>query len=83
MSKHKAAGKTRQQKRSNPKYLGVKVADGQSVSTGMILIRQRGTKFSPANNVGVGRDHTLYALSDGVVRFGQKLGKKNVSVEKE
>ena len=80
MSKKKAAGKLKQQKRTNPKYLGVKVADGQSVGPGMILVRQRGTKFAAGSNVKVGRDHTLFALSGGVVKFGQKQGKKRVSV---
>lgn len=80
MSKKKAAGKLKQQKRTNPKYLGVKVTDGQSVDAGMILVRQRGTKFAAGNNVKVGRDHTLFAVSNGKVKFGKKLGKKHVSV---
>ena len=80
MSKHKAAGKLKQQKRPQPKYLGVKVSDGESVSIGSILVRQRGTKYSAGVNVKVGRDHSLYAISAGVVKFGSKLGKKTISV---
>lgn len=80
MSKKKQGGKLKQQKRPNPKYLGVKVADGEKVSAGMILVRQRGTKFAPGAGVSVGRDHTLFALNTGVVKFGRKLGKKNISV---
>jgi large subunit ribosomal protein L27 len=80
MSKKKAAGKLKQQKRTQPKYLGVKVADGEKVTTGSVLVRQRGTKFAPGDKVKVGRDHTLFAVSDGVVKFKQKLGKKHVSV---
>jgi large subunit ribosomal protein L27 len=60
--------------------LGVKVSDGQKVSPGMILIRQRGTKFAAGEGVKVGRDHTLFAVREGIVKFGQKLGKKRVSV---
>ena len=80
MAHKKSAGKLKQQKRPRPKYLGVKVADGQSVTSGSILVRQRGTKFSAGNGVRVGRDHTLFAVAGGVVKFGQKLGKKNISV---
>ena len=80
MSKKKAAGKLKQQKRTQPKYLGVKVADGEKVASGSILIRQRGTKFKAGDNVKVGRDHTLYAVSVGIVKFGKKLGRSIVSV---
>ena len=80
MSKKKAAGKLRQQKRAKPKYLGVKVVDGQKVGVGDILVRQRGTKFKSGTGVEVGRDHTLFSVSNGTVRFGQKMGKKHVSV---
>ena len=80
MSKKKAAGKLKQQKRARPKYLGVKVADGQKVTSGSILVRQRGTKFNAGENVRTGRDHTLFAIKEGVVKFGEKMGKKNVSV---
>ena len=80
MSKHKAAGKLVQQKRSQPKYLGVKVADGEKVKIGSILIRQRGTKYGNGKNVKVGRDHTLYSIISGIVKFGDRMGKKVVSV---
>lgn len=80
MSKKKAAGKTKQSPNPNPKYLGVKVSDGETVNAGAILIRQRGTKVAAGKNVESGRDHTLFATTTGKVKFGQKLGKKNVSV---
>lgn len=80
MAKKKQGGKTAQHKRPVGKRLGVKVAHGQTVKTGMVLMRQRGTKFHPGSGVGLGRDHTLFALKDGIVEFGQKLGKKRVSI---
>lgn len=80
MSKKKAAGKTAQHVRPDGKRLGVKVAHGQSVSPGMVLVRQRGTLFAAGNGVDVGRDHTLYSMGTGKVEFGRKLGKKRVSV---
>ena len=66
---------------SNPKYLGVKVFGGEVVPAGSILVRQRGTKIYPGKNVGMGKDHTLYALIDGTVKY-ERLGrdKKKVSV---
>lgn len=80
MSKKKAAGKTKQHQRPNPKFLGVKVTDGETVTAGSVLVRQRGTKFKAGDNVSVGRDHTLFALIDGTVKFTQRLGRKKVSV---
>jgi len=80
MAHKKAGGKTKQQKRTSGKRLGVKVSHGQSVLTGMILVRQRGTKFRAGDGVQVGRDHTLFAVKKGEVKFGQRLGKKQVSV---
>ncbi len=65
---------------SNPKYLGVKVGDGQFVKAGNILVRQRGTKIHPGKNVGMGRDFTLFALIDGYVRFQIRKNRKFVSV---
>ncbi|WP_448536227.1 50S ribosomal protein L27 [Pseudothermotoga sp.] len=65
---------------SNPKYLGVKVGDGQVVRAGNIIVRQRGTKIHPGENVGCGRDFTLFALKDGVVRFYERRNKKFVKV---
>lgn len=83
MAHKKAAGSTDNGRDSNPKYLGVKMYGGQSVLAGNILVRQRGTKFHAGDNVGIGKDHTLFALTDGVVKFAKK-GKKfrqYVSVE--
>jgi large subunit ribosomal protein L27 len=80
MAKKKQGGKTAQHKRPKGKRLGVKVTHGQTVKTGMVLMRQRGTKFHPGSGVGLGRDHTLFALKNGIVEFGQKLGKKRVSI---
>ena len=80
MAHKKAAGKLTQQTRPQAKYLGTKVSHGESVSTGSILVRQRGTKIGAGDGVAVGRDHTLFALRDGKVNFGQRLGKKVVSV---
>ena len=77
----KGGGSTDNGRDSNPKYLGVKRADGQKVLAGNILVRQRGSKFKPGNNVGIGRDDTLFALVDGTVKF-ERVGKdgKQVSV---
>lgn len=80
MSKKKQGGKARQHTRPIGKRLGVKVSDGQTVNAGEILVRQRGTKFGAGTNVRVGRDFTLYAASMGIVKFGQKLSKKIVTV---
>jgi len=79
MSKKKQGGKLTQQKRPNPKYLGVKVADGQKVSSGSILVRQRGTKYKPGLNVKVGRDHTLFSNISGVVKFRKTNNRTEVS----
>jgi len=80
MSKKKAAGKLTQQKRPQPKYLGVKVSGGEKVSGGSILIRQRGTKYVPGKGVKVGRDHTLFAIKTGTVKFANKLGRKQINI---
>ncbi len=69
MAHKKGQGSTRNGRDSNPKFLGVKRADGATVNAGTILVRQRGTKIQPGSNVGVGRDHTLFALINGVVHF--------------
>ena len=69
MAHKKAGGSTRNGRDSNPKYLGVKRYGGESVLAGNILVRQRGTRFHAGENVGVGRDHTLFALADGTVTF--------------
>jgi len=77
MSSKKGAGTSRNGRDSNPKYLGIKKFSGQTVNAGNIIIRQRGTKYKPGFNVGLGRDHTLFALADGRVEFvkGGKTGK--------
>jgi large subunit ribosomal protein L27 len=83
MAHKKAGGSSRNGRDSESKRLGVKVYGGQAVSAGGIIVRQRGTKFHKGDNVGCGRDYTLFALSDGVVKF-QVKGPKNrkyVSVE--
>lgn len=76
MAHKKAGGSTRNGRDSNPKYLGVKRFGGQFVTAGEIIVRQRGTQFHPGAGVGCGRDHTLYALVDGLVHFAVK-GAKN------
>ncbi|MEM7708834.1 MAG: 50S ribosomal protein L27 [Pseudomonadota bacterium] len=76
MAHKKAGGSTRNGRDSNPKYLGVKRYGGEAVKAGNILVRQRGTRFHAGENVGLGRDHTLFALVDGRVTFAQK-GPKN------
>lgn len=69
MAQKKGGGSTRNGRDSQPKMLGVKVYGGQAVSAGSIIVRQRGTKFHAGTNVGMGRDHTLFAYIDGVVKF--------------
>lgn len=69
MAKTKSKGTTQLGRDSLPKYLGIKIFDGQKVKTGMIIVRQRGTKFLPGQNVGIGKDHTLFALKEGWVKF--------------
>jgi len=89
MAHRKAGGTAKNLRDSNPKYLGTKLADGQKAQIGSIIVRQRGTKIMAGDNVGVGKDHTLFALKDGTVKFGRKrktgfdgsiIVKKNVSV---
>lgn len=75
----KGMGSTRNGRDSESKRLGPKRSDGQAVKAGNILVRQRGTKFHPGTNVGIGKDDTLFALIDGVVRFERK-GRKNKQV---
>lgn len=80
---HKKAGgsKARQGGNAAGKRLGVKVFGSQTIKAGSIIIRQRGTVFKPGENVGLGRDHTLFALKDGIVKFIKARGKKLVSVK--
>ena len=82
MAHKKAGGSTRNGRDSNPKMLGVKVYGGQKIQAGGIIVRQRGTEFHAGGNVGMGRDHTLFATSDGVVRFAVKgaFGRRYVMV---
>ncbi|MBW2562166.1 MAG: 50S ribosomal protein L27 [Deltaproteobacteria bacterium] len=75
MAHKKGGGSSRNGRDSNPKMLGVKRYAGQAVNAGTILVRQRGTKIFPGNNVGVGKDHTLFALINGIVQF--EPAKKN------
>ncbi|MFC3853675.1 50S ribosomal protein L27 [Salinispirillum marinum] len=76
MAHKKAGGSTRNGRDSQAKRLGVKAFGGQTVTAGSIIIRQRGTSFHPGTNVGLGKDHTLFALKDGAVKFEVK-GPKN------
>jgi large subunit ribosomal protein L27 len=77
MSSKKGVGSSRNGRDSKPKFLGVKIYGGQKVNAGSIIIRQRGTKFKPGINVGIGRDHTLFAKADGIIEFmsNSKTGK--------
>lgn len=80
----KAGGSSKNGRDSNPQMLGVKRYEGQLVTAGSIIVRQRGTKFHPGNNVGLGKDDTLYATIDGYVKFERKgKDKKQVSVYTE
>ncbi len=76
MAHRKAGGSAKNLRDSNPKYLGTKLYDGQTAKTGSVLVRQRGTKILAGDNVGVGKDHTLFALTNGTVKFGSKRKKK-------
>ena len=78
MAHKKGQGTSRNGRDSNSKRLGVKKFGGEVVIAGNIIIRQRGTKFHPGTNVGCGRDHTLFALTDGVVKFDKAHRKVNV-----
>lgn len=83
MAHKKAGGSTRNGRDSNPKMLGVKRFGGESVIAGNIIVRQRGTEYRPGKNVGIGRDHTLYALTPGKVLFTRRGLKQRqfVSIE--
>jgi large subunit ribosomal protein L27 len=80
MSKTKGGGSTRNGRDSNAQRLGVKRYDGQLVTAGTILVRQRGTRIHPGENVGRGGDDTLFATSDGQVKYGSRRGRKLVDV---
>lgn len=72
MATKKAGGSAKNLTDSKPKYLGVKIGDGQSVKHGGIIVRQRGTRVMPGKNVGMGKDHTLFALKAGTVKFSSR-----------
>ena len=80
MSKTKGAGSTKNGRDSQAKRLGVKVYDGTAVNAGTIIVRQRGTRFHPGENVGRGGDDTLFAKASGTVKFGQRKGRKLIDV---
>ena len=80
MAHKKAASSSRNGRDSNPQYLGVKKFGGEAVVAGNIIVRQRGTNFHPGHNVGMGKDHTLFALTDGSVKFGVRRDRKVVDV---
>ena len=80
MSKTKGAGSTKNGRDSNAQRLGVKVYDGTVVTAGSIIVRQRGTRFHPGENVGRGSDDTLFATADGSVKFGTRKGRRVVDI---
>ena len=81
MARKKGGSGAKNGRDSNPKYLGVKVYGGQEVSAGSILARPRGTQIHPGNNVGCGKDYTLFAKTSGVVVYHQRRGRKLASIE--
>lgn len=83
MAHKKAGGSTRNGRDSNSKRLGVKLFGGQSVRAGNILVRQRGTQFHPGRNVGMGKDHTLFALVDGCIKFTPRGFKNRIFISIE
>ncbi len=82
MAQKKAGGSSRNGRDSNPKMLGVKVFGGEAILAGGIIVRQRGTQFHPGKNVGIGKDHTLYAKTDGFVQFsvGGQFNRRLVNI---
>ena len=80
MAHKKGASSSRNGRDSSPQYLGVKKFGGEAVVAGNIIVRQRGTKFHPGENVGMGKDHTLFALTDGSVKYGVRRDRKVVDV---
>ena len=80
MAHKKGGGSSKNGRDSNPQYLGVKAYGGQTIGAGCIIIRQRGTRFHPGFNVGIGKDHTLFALTDGTVQFLIKGAQKRRTV---
>lgn len=80
MAHKKGEGKSKNGRESHSKRLGVKIFGGQSAIPGNIIIRQRGTKYHPGTGVGIGKDHTIFAVQDGLVAFSRRMGKTVVSV---
>ena len=80
MAHKKAGGSSRNGRDSHSKRLGIKVYGGELINAGSIIVRQRGTEFHPGDNVGMGKDHTLFALKDGSVKFGVRRDRKVVDV---
>ena len=80
MAHKKGAGSTKNGRDSNAKRLGVKRFGGEKVRAGNILVRQRGTKFRPGSNVGCGKDFTLFALADGIIKFDYENGKQRINI---
>ncbi len=80
MAHKKGASSSRNGRDSGPQYLGVKKFGGETVVAGNIIVRQRGSKFHPGHGVGMGKDHTLFALQDGTVQFGVRRDRKIVDV---
>lgn len=80
MAHKKGQGSTRNGRDSNANFHGLKRHDGQAVTAGSILVRQTGTKFHPGEGVGLGRDYTVFALRDGVVRYERRRNRRQVSV---
>lgn len=80
MAHKKGGGSSRNGRDSNPQYLGVKAYAGEKVTGGSILVRQRGTKFFPGANVGLGKDYTLFAKVDGIVKYEGGIARRKVSV---
>ena len=84
MAHKKGAGSSKNGRESHSKRLGVKIFGGQNITAGNIIVRQRGTVHNPGENVGVGKDHTLFALTDGIVKFNKKGDNKSfVSIVKK
>lgn len=80
MAHKKGGGSVRTGRDSKPKMLGVKIYGGQDIKSGAIIVRQKGTKYHPGENVGLGRDFTIFALKDGVVQFRKLYGRQFVDV---
>ncbi|OIO32754.1 MAG: 50S ribosomal protein L27 [Candidatus Yonathbacteria bacterium CG_4_10_14_3_um_filter_47_65] len=85
MAHRKAGGTAKNLRDSNPKYLGTKLYAGEKAKPGSVIVRQRGTKILPGTNVGIGNDHTLYALKEGTVRFStkRKIGFNSLTKKKK